>query len=355
MNVLVTGSDGYIGVRLTQLLSQRGMNVIGLDTGFYREGWLYPIAYSLPRTISKDTRRVTEEDLEGIDAVVHLAELSNDPLGQLRPEVTHKINHEGSIRLAKLCRKVGVERFVYSSSCSVYGVGNEDWKDEQSEVQPLTAYAECKVLVEQDLSSMADDNFSPTFLRNSTAFGPSPRMRFDIVLNNLAGLAWTTHEIRMTSDGSPWRPLVHVMDICDAMGCVLQAPREIIHNQTFNVGNTRSNYQIKDLALIVQAVFQGCELTFGPSDGDHRSYRVSCDKIASVLPDFKADRTPEQGARELRAVFESVGLNESLFNHRAFTRLKALSHLLDTGQVDSEFFFAGIPGVVETSKEGMVR
>lgn len=347
MRVLVTGSDGYIGTRLAEQLSRRGMDVAGLDSGFYREGWLYPITSSIPRTISRDTRRVMEEDLAGYDAVVHLAELSNDPLGQLRPDVTYQINHEGSVRLAKLCKKAGVPRFVYSSSCSVYGIGNEDWKDEESDVQPLTTYAKCKVLVEREVADLADDDFSPTFLRNATAFGPSPRMRFDIVLNNLAGLAWTTNEIRMTSDGSPWRPIVHVLDICDAIACALEAPRQVIHNQIFNVGNTQNNFQIKAIAEIIQGVFPECDLSFGPSDGDQRSYRVSCDKIHNLLPSFKSARGPEQGARELRAVFEAVQLDQALFNHHAYTRLKALTRLLDTGQVDHAFYWTGIQGVVE--------
>ncbi|MBC8503794.1 MAG: SDR family oxidoreductase, partial [Chloroflexi bacterium] len=216
MKVLVTGTDGYIGVMLAHQLLSRGYDVVGMDTGFYRAGWLYAGVDRSPAWIRKDMRHISKDDLKGIDAVVHLAELSNDPLGQLNPEITFEINHKGSVSLAKMCKDVGVSRFVYSSSCRVYGLGSDDYRTEESETDPQTAYAKCKVLVERDVSLLADDNFSPIFLRNGTAYGPSPRMRFDIVLNNLTGLAWATKKIAMTSDGTPWRPLVHVLDICEA-------------------------------------------------------------------------------------------------------------------------------------------
>ena len=220
MRVLVTGTDGYIGSHLAPWLRHRGHDVTGLDTGYYAEGCLYDPAESLPTAVRRDTREITPDDLRGFEAVVHLAELSNDPLGQLNPALTFRINHEASVRLARLCREAGVARFVYSSSCSVYGAGADAVRVETSEPQPQTAYAECKVLAERDVGALAAPGFTPTFLRNATAFGASPRMRFDIVLNNLAGMAWTTHEIAMVSDGTPWRPLVHVLDICEAMACV---------------------------------------------------------------------------------------------------------------------------------------
>src|SRR5690242_6714271 len=203
MKLLVTGTEGYIGVMLAPLLLERGHDVVGLDTGFYRDGWLYNRSGTFPMRISKDIRHITGPDLRGFDAVVHMAELSNDPLGQLNPEITFEINHRGSVELAKKCKQAGITRFIYTSSCSVYGVGNDDFKTEETEPDPQTAYAQCKALVERDVSAIADDDFSPTFLRIATAYGPSPRMRFDIVLNNLSGLAWTTREIRMTSDGTP--------------------------------------------------------------------------------------------------------------------------------------------------------
>ncbi len=339
MNILVTGTEGYIGTLLAPLLAERGHTVVGLDTGYYREGRLYDGVQPPERTIRKDIRRVSEADLDGIDAVVHLAELSNDPLGQHRPELTYAINHQGSVALAQLCKRAGIERFVYTSSCSVYGVGADDIKTEESEPNPQTAYAHCKVLVERDVAQLADDRFSPTFLRNATAFGASPRMRFDIVLNNLAGLAWTTGQIRMTSDGSPWRPLVHVLDICEAIACTLEAPRETVHNQIFNVGDTAQNYRVREIAEIIAEAFPGCDLVFGVNDGDNRSYRVSFDKIAGLLPGFSCRRDATAGARELRTLFERIDLTREVFESRLYTRLKQLTYLLQTGQIDDAFFW----------------
>ncbi|MDZ4717815.1 MAG: SDR family oxidoreductase [Roseiflexaceae bacterium] len=340
MNILVTGTDGYIGTAITPMLIARGFDVAGLDTGFYRDGWLYPTRAIYPRLISKDIRHISEDDLRGFDAVVHMAELSNDPLGQLHPEITHRINHQGSVELAKKCKAVGITRFVYTSSCSVYGVGSDDYKTEESDLLPQTAYAECKVLVERDVAKLADDSFSPTFLRNATAYGPSPRMRFDIVLNNLSGLAWTTGEIRMTSDGTPWRPLVHVLDIGEAIACVLNAPRDAIHNQIFNVGDTQHNYRVREIAQIVAEAFPGCVLTLGTGDRDNRSYRVSFDKINTQLPGFHCQRDAAQGAKELRQVFERIGMTKEVFENRSYTRLRQLKHLIATEQLDQDFFWA---------------
>jgi nucleoside-diphosphate-sugar epimerase len=315
--------------------------VVGLDTGFYRAGWLYNDGIAQhPATITRDIRRITADDLIGYDAVVHLAELSNDPLAQHNPALTHQINHLGSVALAQLCKQVGIQRFVYTSSCSVYGVGQADEPmTEESPTNPQTAYAECKVLVERDVRALAHSDFSPTFLRNATAYGPSPRMRFDIVLNNLAGLAWTTRELKLTSDGTPWRPLVHVRDICDAIACVLEAPREIVHNQILNVGDTRENYRVREIAQIVSETFPGCRLTLGKNDGDNRSYRVSFDKIREVLPTFQCRRTARIGAQELHAVFQKIGLTDETFNFRAYTRLKQLQYLVDTAQVDAALYW----------------
>jgi nucleoside-diphosphate-sugar epimerase len=339
MKVLVTGAQGYLGVPLGSALIARGHRVVGLDTEFYAEGWLYDGGFERPASLRKDIRAITEEDLRGLDAVVHLAELSNDPLSQLDPEVTYEINHRGSVRLAEMCRRAGVPRFVYTSSCSVYGVGTGEYKTEESELAPQTPYAHCKVLVERDLSAMADDNFSPTFLRNATAYGPSPRMRFDLVLNNLAGLAWTTGAITLTSDGTPYRPLVHVADICAAVGCVLEAPRERVHQQVFNVGDNRENYQVREIAAIVSDTFPGCRLVVGSSDGDQRSYRVSFDKIHAALPGFKAAHDAASGARELRALFEKIHLTQETFEARPFTRVKQLRHLRATGAINEQLFW----------------
>jgi nucleoside-diphosphate-sugar epimerase len=339
MRVLVTGTDGYIGALLAPMLIERGHDVLGLDTGFYRAGWLYHGVQTFPRTISKDIRQITIEDLKGFDAVIQLAELSNDPLGQLNPTITYKINHEGSVALAQKCKQAGVARLIYFSSCSVYGLGSDEYKTEESSPNPQTAYAKCKVLVERDLAALADDDFSPTYLRNATAFGPSPRMRFDIVLNNLAGLAWTTGQIRMTSDGTPWRPLVHLLDICAAAACALEAPRERVHNQIFNVGDSKYNYRVREIAQLVAAAFPGCEMTLGLDNKDNRSYRVSFEKINTQLPGFRCQRDAALGAQQLRALFERVDMSRDLFEARPFTRLKQLEYLIRTCQIDDNFFW----------------
>jgi nucleoside-diphosphate-sugar epimerase len=339
MRILVTGTDGYIGVLLARTLRERGHEVVGLDIGYYRDGWLYGGVAAETTQIRKDIRHITEADVAGFEAVVHLAELSNDPLGQHNRKNTFDINHHGSVELAKKCKNLGVSRFIYTSSCSVYGAGSDDLKTEDSRTNPQTAYAECKVLVERDVAALASDDFSPTFLRNATAYGPSPRMRFDIVLNNLAGLAWTTRHIRMTSDGTPWRPLVHVEDICEAIACTLEAPRSVVHKQIFNVGDTRENYRVRDIAQIVADTFPGCTLSLGKSDGDNRSYRVSFEKIRCSLPDFTCRRDIALGAQQLRELFERIKMTPEMFHFRAFTRLQQLQYLLQAGQLDGRFFW----------------
>jgi len=339
VKVLVTGTEGYLGSLLAPILREQGHEVLGVDTGFYKSGWLYHGLTLTPHTLNKDIRQIEEADLDGIQAVVHMAELSNDPAGALVPDVTYEINHQGSVRIAEMARRRRVERFVYMSSCSVYGLAADDYMTEESAVNPQTAYAICKTMVERDLKPMADTNFSPTYLRNATAYGASPRMRFDIVLNNLAGLAWTTKDIKMVSDGTPWRPLVHALDIAKAICCVLAAPREAIHNQIFNVGDTAHNYTIKEIAEIVADIFPGCQLTFGDQSADNRSYRVSFDKIRDGLPDFKCDWSAPTGAEQLHDIFRQVDMTSAVFNDRAFTRLKQLEYLLRTQQIDQRFFW----------------
>ena len=342
MDILVTGTDGYIGSVLVPMLTKVGHRVTGLDTGYYKDGWLYSrprFGFESPRTIVKDLRLIEAADLNGIDAIVHMAELSNDPLGENKPEITNEINHLGSLRLAELAKQAGIERFVYTSSCSVYGVSDADFVDEASPTNPQTAYARCKVLVEQDVTALAETGFSPVFLRNATAYGASPRMRFDIVLNNLMGLAWTTKKIAMISDGSPWRPLVHVQDICNAIICAIQAPAESIAGEVFNVGSTDENYRIRDVAEIVANTVPGCEVSLGPSGGDNRSYRVNFDKIRDKLPGFECAWTLCDGADELKSVFEQIDLDGDTFNFRAFTRLQQLKYLTVTGQLDDRFFW----------------
>ena len=339
MRILVTGTEGYLGSLLAGELLRRGDEIIGLDTGYYKERMLYHDGQMTPLTLAKDIRQIELEHLKGIDAVVHMAELSNDPAGQLAPNITYEINHKASVRLAELARKAGVQRFVYMSSCSVYGVSGGDFVTEESPVDPQTAYGVCKTLVERDVQALANAQFAPTFLRNATAYGASPRMRFDIVLNNLCGLAWTTKEIRMTSDGTPWRPIVHGLDICQAILGVLDAPREAIANEVFNVGDTQHNYRVRQIAEIVGEVFPKCSVSFGPPSPDNRSYRVSFDKIRKHIPDFKCRWDAKLGAEQLLALFRRVDMTEEVFQYRAFTRLKQLEYLIRTRQIDENFFW----------------
>nr|WP_210736734.1 SDR family oxidoreductase [Cellulomonas hominis] len=339
---MVTGTEGYLGSLLAPTLLGRGDDVTGLDTGYYKNGWLYNGVHETPHTRVLDIRHVTPDDLVGFDAVVHMAELSNDPIGDRIGEVTYDINHLGSVGLASAAKRAGVSRFVYMSSCSVYGVA-DGTVDETSPTDPQTAYARCKALVERDVTALADDDFSPTFLRNATAFGASPRQRFDIVLNNLAGLAWTTHRIAMTSDGTPWRPLVHGLDIAKAIRAVLDAPREDVHAQVLNVGADGNNYTVREIAETVGAEFPGCEVSFGEPSADNRSYRVSFAKIREVLPGFGCDWDAAAGAAQLHRVFEQIALDTETFTGRGHTRLAQIEHLLKTGQVDPQLFWTVNP------------
>ncbi len=339
---LITGTEGYIGIRLAGWLSRSGHEVTGLDTGFYREGTLYHDPLQLPQsppTRFQDLRNLTAADLVGFDAVVHLAELSNDPLGEHCPETTFSINHRGSVSLAEAARKPGVTRFVYASSCSVYGATAEDIVNETSPVNPQTAYAECKVRVERDLSAMSSTDFGVTFLRNATAYGASPRMRFDIVLNDLCALAWTRRKIEMISDGSPWRPLVHIEDVCEAIRCALEAPMHRVNDQIFNVGTTTENYRIRDIAALVANAFPGCELITGPPSGDNRSYQVDFSKIENDLPGYRSRWCAADGAMELRQLFERINMSADTYSFRAFTRLSQLRYLQDSRQLDEDLYW----------------
>ena len=308
-------------------MTQASIKMAGYITG------LPPV----PRTLIKDMRQLTPEDLEGVDAVVAMAELSNDPTGDLVGPITYDINHKGSAHVARVAKEAGVERFVYMSSCSVYGVA-DGTVDESSQIDPQTAYAECKALTEADLTELADESFHPTSMRNATAFGASPRQRFDIVLNNLSGLAWVEKEIAMTSDGSPWRPMVHALDIAKAIRLVLKAPTDQVHGQVYNVGSNENNYTVREIAETVQREFPGCELSFGPPSADNRSYRVSFDKIASELG-FTCDWDVAAGARQLHQVFEAIGLDAETFYGRGHTRLKQIQYLLESGQVNPQLFW----------------
>ena len=345
MKVLLTGADGYIGVIMGPKLLEAGHEVTGLDTGFYRRGWLYDDRRTHPKIVTKDLRRIEAGDLQGFDAVVHLSELSNDPLGENDPELTMEINHQGSVALAEKARAAGVRRFVYASSCSTYGAGGDEMRTEESALSPQTAYARCKILVERDVKALTDARFAPVFMRNATAYGASPRQRFDIVLNNLCGFAHTLREIRMTSDGSPWRPIVHIEDICAAMLCALDAPHDAVAGESFNVGADAGNYRIREIAEIVAKTFPGCALTIGEQGGDTRSYRVSFAKIRAHLPDFECAWDAERGARQLKAVFERIGLTREMFEAEPYTRLKELKHLRATGQIDERLHWRALEPV----------
>lgn len=343
MKICITGTEGYLGAVLAPFLLERGHDVTGIDTGYYKSGYLYNAPGTSPRTLAKDIRQIVPDDLRGHDAIVHMAELSNDPLGELDPEITYEINHRGTLHLAQAAKAAGISRFVYMSSCSVYGVATDGDVTEETAPNPQTAYARCKVLCEQDLRGMADASFSPCYLRNATAFGASPRQRFDLVLNNLCGLAWITREIAMVSDGTPWRPLVHAADIARAIGCALEAPRDAIHDEVLNVGSNDQNYRVRDIAEKVAAVFPDCSLRFGSQGADNRSYRVNFDKIRRHLPDFECAWDAQSGVEQFHELFQRIDMTRDQFEHRAFTRLKQLQYLIRTRQIDSKFFWTKLP------------
>ena len=338
MKVLVTGSEGYLGALLVPVLLEQGHDITGVDTGYYNSGCLYKANGHSATTLAKDIRQLTCDDLRGHDAVVHMAELSNDPLGELDASVTYAINHKGTIHLADCAKTAGVKRFIYMSSCSVYGIAADGEVTEETPPNPQTAYAICKTLCERDLKQLASKEFVPCYFRNATAFGTSPRQRFDILLNNLCGLAWTTKEIKMISDGTPWRPLVHGLDIAKAIACALDAPAEAIYNETFNVGANGQNYRVKEVAEKVAKVFPGCSMSFG-SQSDNRSYRVNFDKIRKHLPEFQCDWDADKGVEQFYQLFRQIDFTLETFEYRAFTRLKQLQYLIRTGQIDKSFFW----------------
>ena len=336
MRVLVTGHLGYIGAVLTRMLLDEGFDVIGLDSDLYSRCTFGAGLLDVPE-IRKDVRDVELSDLEGVDAVLHLAGLSNDPLGDLNPELTFEINHRASVRLAELAKEAGASRYIFSSSCSNYGAGGDDFLTEDSEFNPVTPYGESKVFTERDVSKLADDNFSPTFLRNATAYGASPRIRFDLVLNNLVAWAFTTGKIMLKSDGSPWRPIVHIGDISRAFIAALKAPREAIHNAAFNVGRTEENFRVREIAQIVADTVPGCELAFADSAGpDKRNYRVNCDRILKALPDFQPQWTAKRGAQELFDVYKSIGLTLEEFEGPRYQRIAHIRMLIEKGVLDAD-------------------
>jgi nucleoside-diphosphate-sugar epimerase len=335
MRVLVTGHAGYIGSILAPELAAAGHDVVGLDTCYY-EGCDLGGGGSRVEALRLDVRDVESEQLEGFDAVVHLAGLSNDPLGDLDPALTREINHEATVRLARAAREVGVRRFLFASSCSMYGkTGADDVLDETAPLRPLTAYAESKVRAEEGLAALADADFSPVYLRNATVYGVSPRLRIDLVLNNLVGWAYTTGRVRVLSDGTPWRPLVHVRDVARATAALLAAPRELVHDAAFNIGADGENYQVRELAEIVRAVVPDCEVEYaGSGDPDPRSYRVDFSKLCRELPDAVPTWTAERGAFELLEAYRAAGLEERHLLDHTFTRLRCLQRRLEAGELD---------------------
>jgi nucleoside-diphosphate-sugar epimerase len=334
MRVLVTGHRGYIGTVMVPMLMQAGHTVVGLDSDLFQECTFRQGIFDVPE-LRVDLRDVQAPSLEGFDAVLHLAALSNDPLSDLNPDITYDINHFASVRLARLAKEAGVPRFLYSSSCSSYGKAGDDLVDETAELHPITAYAISKVRVERDVAKLADDRFSPTFLRNATAYGVSPRLRFDLVLNNLTAWAYAKGRVHIKSDGTPWRPIVHIEDIARAFLAVLAAPREVVHNEALNVGQTEENYRISQLAEIVQDVVPGSRIDYAADGGpDPRCYRVDFGKIQRLLPEFKPCWNARRGAEELYDAYRRGGLVIEDCEGPRFKRIDHLKQLLASRRLD---------------------
>jgi nucleoside-diphosphate-sugar epimerase len=335
MKVLVTGHDGYAGCLLVPLLRRAGHDVVGLDSGLYAGCALGAEPDPGVPALRRDVRDVEAADLEGIDAVAHLAGVSNDPLGDLNPDVTYDVNHLGTVGLARAAKAAGVERFVFSSSCSNYGAAGEELLDESAPFNPVTAYGHSKVLAEQALSELADAHFSPVFLRSGTAYGVSPRLRGDLVVNNLVGYAVATGEVLFKSDGSPWRPLVHVEDMARAFVAALEAPRDAVHGEAFNVGATAENYRVRTVGELVQELVPGSRIAFGEGAGpDVRTYRVSCEKLAATLPDARPRWTVAQGIAELRDAFLAHAITRDELEGPRFQRIRCVRTLQDEGRLD---------------------
>lgn len=334
MRVLVTGNKGYIGTAMVPMLLDAGHEVVGLDSDLYRNSTYGTPPVTVPQIV-KDVRDIEKEDIRGVDAIIHLAGLSNDTLGDLDPRLTYQINHAASVRLAAMAKELGMRRFIFASSCSNYGAAGDGLQDEGAALNPVTAYAKSKVMVERDVSQLASDNFSPVFMRNATAYGVSPRMRFDIVLNNLTAWAYTTGQVLLKSDGTPWRPLVHIEDISLAAMGMLTARRETVHNQAFNVGLNSENYQMRQLAEIVRETVPGCQIGFAEgAEPDKRNYRVDFRKYAAAFPDYGLRWNVTRGAQQIYDSYRRFSLKRDEYEGPQYKRIAQIKQLLSTGQLD---------------------
>lgn len=337
MRILVTGSNGYIGTVLVPHLLAEGHEVVGLDSNLFSDCLCGDAPSVQFEQRLGDVRDLEAADLAGFDAVCHLAALSNDPLGNLDPRLTHEINHHASVRLAKLAKQAGAQRFIVSSSCSSYGTAGDEMLTEEADLNPVTAYGESKVATDRDIARLADDSFTPVFLRNATAYGFSPRLRLDLVINDFVAGAFLDGKILIKSDGTPWRPVVHVEDICRAFAAVVVAPREAVHNQSFNVGRSDENYRVSELAEIVRQVVPGCMVEYAPGGGpDKRCYRVDCSKISRLVPAFQPAWTVRRGVEQLYEAFRRIPLTKRHIEEQRFLRLPTLRRLMQDGAIDAD-------------------